>query len=257
MTSNLVLVVSMLGMAGAFIAGLAGIGGAVIMIPLLYYVPPILGLEKLSLQAVAGVTIVQVLVAAGTAAWVHKSHNLFNRSLVVWMGTSIAIGSFAGGLGAKYVSEEVLQFVFAALALLAAVVMFIPRKEASENQEVMINRPLSVTCAAIIGVLSGLIGAGGAFLLVPIMLYLLKIPLRITIGSSLGIVFFSALSGFIGKALTGQIPWDLAFAIIIGALPGAYLGGKVSKIVPVKILKVLLALLISTSAVKMWLNLIY
>jgi len=72
---NLVILTIILGFIGSFIAGLAGIGGAIIMVPLLHFLPPALGLEKLSMQIIAGVTIVQVMVATGIAVLVHKSNN--------------------------------------------------------------------------------------------------------------------------------------------------------------------------------------
>jgi len=251
---NIEMVVIVLGFLGAFIAGLAGIGGAIIMVPLLYFVPPILGFEQLSMQTVAGMTIVQVLIATGTATLVHRANNYINKQLVKWMGATIIIASFIGGLTSKYITESVMQLIFAVLALIAAVMMFIPKKEVNENIEVNFNKVLAVACTFIVGLLAGMIGAGGAFLLVPIMLYVLNIPLRITVGSSLGIVFFSALAGFLGKVYTDQIVWNLAIAIIIGAIPGAYLGGKMSKHIPVKILKGFLALLISGTALKMWIS---
>ncbi|MFZ5945883.1 MAG: sulfite exporter TauE/SafE family protein [Bacillota bacterium] len=253
---NIVLVVIVLGFLGAFIAGMAGIGGAIIMVPLLYFVPPILGFEQLSMQTVAGMTIVQVLIATGTAALVHRANNYINKELVKWMGTTIIIASFIGGLISKSVTESVMQQIFAVLALIAAIMMFIPKKEKNENIEVNFNKGLAVFFTFIVGLLAGIIGAGGAFLLVPIMLYILNIPLRITVGSSLAIVFFSSLAGFLGKVYTDQIVWNLAIAIVIGAIPGAYFGGKVSKHIPAKLLKVILAFLISGTALKMWISIL-
>ena len=254
---NIFLIVAILGFVGAFIAGMAGIGGAIIMIPLLYFVPPLLGVEQLSMQTIAAITIVQVCVATGSAVLVHKSNNFVNSQLVIWMGTSIIIGSFIGGFGSKYVPEEFLSVIFATLALIASVMMFIPKKNTSESEELIFNKPLAAASAGIVGALAGLVGAGGAFMLVPIMLYILRIPLRITVGSSLGIVFFSAASGFIGKVLSGQMIWSLALAITLGAFPGARLGGKLSKFIPEKTLKIILAVLICGSAIKMWVDILF
>ncbi|SMB87403.1 Sulfite exporter TauE/SafE [Desulfonispora thiosulfatigenes DSM 11270] len=252
---DLFITILFIGFIGAFISGLVGIGGAIIIVPMLYFIPPLFGLTGLSMQESAAISIVQVLVATGTAALVHKSNKTVNTDLVMWMGSSIIVASFIGGMGSKYVDETTLQIVFASLALIAAIMMFIPKKEVN-SEEVVFNKPLAVLSAAVVGILAGLIGAGGSFLLVPVMLYILKIPLRVTIGSSLGIVFFSAVAGFAGKVLTGQIMWFLSLAIIIGAIPGANLGSKISNKVPAKTLKLLLALLISGSAIKMWLNIL-
>ncbi|KTE90739.1 hypothetical protein AT727_24045 [Desulfitobacterium hafniense] len=253
---NLIILTIILGFIGSFISGLVGIGGAIIMIPLLRFLPPAIGLEELSMQTIAGITIVQVMVATGTAALVHKSNNSVKKDLVIWLGVSIVIGSFLGGLGSKYVPEATLEFIFAVLALIAAVMMFVPQKETTIDQEFSFNKILGIISSFFVGIFSGLVGAGGSFLLVPIMLYILKIPLRTTIGSSLGIVFLSSISGFVSKTISGQIVWVLALAIILGAIPGANFGSKVSKYVSNFYIKLLLALLISASAIKMWIDIL-
>ncbi|MFN3429495.1 MAG: sulfite exporter TauE/SafE family protein, partial [Candidatus Sericytochromatia bacterium] len=102
-----------------------------------------------------------------------------------------------------------------------------------------------------VGVISGLLGAGGAFLMVPLMRTVLKLPLRLIIGTSLGIVLASAVSGTIAKALTGQIPWVPAGSLVLGALLGAPLGAKVSHRVPTPLLRWGLAAAIGLTALKM------
>lgn len=253
---ELFITILLIGLVGAFVSGMVGIGGAIIIVPMLYFIPSLLGLPGLTMQEAAAISIVQVVVATGTSALVHRSNQNMNSQLVLWMGSSIIVASFIGGMGSKYVNEATLQVIFATLAVIAAIMMFIPKKEISPHGDIVFNKALAVICASVVGVLAGLIGAGGSFLLVPIMLYVLKIPLRITIGSSLGIVFFSAIAGFTGKLLTGQIMWFLSLAIIIGAVPGARIGSKLSNKVPEKTLKLLLAILITASAIKMWMNIL-
>lgn len=259
MKVNTLILIVILGFIGAFIAGLVGLGGGIIMLPLLYFVPPLVTGVDLSMKVVAGITVTQVLVATGTAFLVHRSNNFINYNLVKWMGSSIVVGSFLGGMASEYVDEKLLQIIFASLALISAIMMFVPKKDIdidSDLEKIEFNKILAAIYAFVVGVLAGLIGAGGSFILIPIMLYILKIPLRITIGSSLGIVFFSALASFLGKVITGQIVWEYALIIILGAVPGARVGGILSKKVSNKVLKILLAILITASAVKMWLNII-
>ena len=102
-----------------------------------------------------------------------------------------------------------------------------------------------------VGVISGLLGAGGAFLLAPLMRTVLKLPLRLIIGTSLGVVLVSAVSGTAAKALTGQIPWVPAGFLVLGALLGAPLGAQVSHRVPAQALRWLLAGAIGLTALKM------
>ena len=103
-----------------------------------------------------------------------------------------------------------------------------------------------------IGLLIGLVGQGGAFIIIPVMLYILKIPLRVTLGSTLAIGLFSASAGLTGKMLTGQVPYSMALAMLLGAIPVAQLGGIVSKKTSTQFLRWLLAAIISATAIKVF-----
>jgi uncharacterized membrane protein YfcA len=139
------------------------------------------------------------------------------------------------------------------MAVVAAVLMFLPspQEEATAEEDVSFSRPLAAAVALILGFLVGLIGQGGSFILIPLMIHLLRVPTRIALGSNLGIVFCAALAGLVGKWSTGQIPFWPALALVLGALPGAQLGGMVSRRVRPRWLRGLLACIILAAAVKM------
>jgi hypothetical protein len=84
------------------------------------------------------------------------------------------------------------------------------------------------------------------------MIYLLNIPTRIVIGSTLGIVLLGAIMGTIGKAMTGQIIWPYAIALVIGTIPGAQLGGRLSKKTNTKYLRLAIAVIIALTGLRMW-----
>jgi len=83
------------------------------------------------------------------------------------------------------------------------------------------------------------------------MLYILKIPTRTTIGSSLGIVFLAALAGSIGKMATGQIDYTMALFCVSGAMAGALFGSSLSAHTKRKHLLQALAVLIAATAARM------
>jgi uncharacterized membrane protein YfcA len=115
---------------------------------------------------------------------------------------------------------------------------------------------LAVAIALIVGLLGGLVGQGGSFILIPMMLYVLKIPMRIAIGSNLATILFASSAGFVGKLATGQIPLFLASGLILGVLPGAQLGGFISKRTKVKVLHYILAGLIAATAIRIWMQIL-
>ena len=114
------------------------------------------------------------------------------------------------------------------LTVIAAVAMFIPKREQGQDitpEDLKYNKPLAAGMSLAVGVFDGMVGAPGAFIYIPVMIYLLNIPIRIVIGSTLGIVFFGAIAGTIGKMATGQIMWPVALALVVGTIPGAQFGG--------------------------------
>lgn len=135
----------------------------------------------------------------------------------------------------------------------AAVLVFVPTASDSESpaiESLCFSHLRAVVSAGSVGILDGLVGQGGSFILIPLMTSFLQIPTRIAIGSNLAIIFLSSLAAFLGKALTGQILWPLALPIVLAVAPAAYLGGWLSCRVPVAKLRLLLALCIAGAALK-------
>ena len=242
-----------IGFGGAFISGLLGFGGAIFMIPVLLYLPElIIPGTSYGMKAVAGMTIVQVFVASLSGFLRHRKNNYFDKNVVISIGSAVLIGTLAGGAVSKYLSNELLQIVFAFVAVFSAALMFIPLKEPEQPQATVLNfnKLLAAGIGCVVGLLAGMIGAGGSFMLMPFMLYVLKIPIKIAVGSSLAISFFAASGGALGKILTSQVIWPPAIALVVGALPGAQLGGIACKSISPKVLKIVMAILMTISAIK-------
>ncbi|PKC51002.1 hypothetical protein RhiirA1_484780, partial [Rhizophagus irregularis] len=101
--------------------------------------------------------------------------------------------------------------------------MFIPKKENDciPLDKVTFNKPLAGILAFTVGIGAGIVGAGGGFLLIPILLLILRIPTRMTIASSLAITFISSIAGSIGKLTTGQVEYLPAVVVIIAGIVAA------------------------------------
>ncbi len=246
--------VGTLALISGFLSGLLGIGGGIVMAPLLLYVPPFFGIAPLTMQTVAGLTIVQGLVGCLAGSLTHKKFNFVSNELSLYMGSAIFIAAAVGGAGSSFVSNSILLFIFACLAFVAAFCMLLPIAHDSEKPDVAtikFNRLRALTTASGVGLLGGLVGQGGSFILIPLMTSYVQIPTRIAIGSNLAIVLFSSIAGFLGKAATGQIEWLLTIPIALAVIPAASLGGLVSRWVAVLYLRRLLAILIGLAAIRM------
>jgi uncharacterized membrane protein YfcA len=247
------------GLSVGFLSGLLGIGGGIVMFPLLLYVPPLLGLPALGVKSVTGLTMAQGFFSALTALFYYHKNALVNKQLVLTLGLSLFLSSLAGALASGGLHDSLLLLVFGTLALIAAVMMLIPRTYVHDElteEKVVFNKGLAVAIGVVLGFTLGLVGQGGAFILIPVMLYVLKIPLRVALGSTLAIGLFSSSAGLVGKFATGQVPWLPALPLLAGAIPAARIGSIVGKKTKTRFLKWLLAALIAASAVKVWISII-
>jgi len=252
---NFIIVIFAIGFLGSFLSGMLGVGGSIIKYPLLLYIPPLFGIAAFSAHEVSGISAIQVLFASFAGVWGYRKGGFLNKELILYMGAAILLGSFIGSYGSGMLTEDTVNIVYGVLAIIAAIMMFMPRKQVDEVQQPLVfNKRLAALLALIVGIGSGIVGAAGGFLLVPIMLTLLKIPTRITIATSLAITFISSIGGSVGKIMTGQIQYWPAFIMIIASLIAAPLGAKLSQRLNVKLLQLLLALLIAATAIKIWVD---
>lgn len=258
----LAIVMISLGLIGSFFSGLLGIGGAIINYPLLFFVPSWLDVAYFTSQEVSSISMFQVFFAslAGVLAFRKKNGKaspLVHKGLVKDMGISILAGSLLGGFMSKYLAGESINLVYGILAVIAVILMVIKNKGREEAAgEISYNRMIAIPSAFVVGIVSGIVGAGGAFILIPIMLTVLKIPTRVTIASSLAIVFISAIGGVLGKLTTGYIPILPGLFTIAGSVLGAPLGSMISAKINVKYLRYGLIVLISLTAIKIWISIL-
>lgn len=249
-----IVVIFLIGFIGSFISGMVGIGGSIIKYPMLLYLPPLFGLAAFSAHEVSGISAVQVFFATIGGVWAYRKGGYLNKILIIYMGVAILIGSFVGGYGSRLMTESGINLVYGILALIAVVMMFLPKKGIDEIQldQVKFNKWLAAVLALIVGIGAGIVGAAGAFILVPIMLVVLKIPSRMTIATSLAITFISSIGATVGKITTGQVEFFPALIMVIASLIASPLGANVGKKINTKILQWILALLILATSIKIW-----
>jgi uncharacterized protein len=254
MTFGYVATLFVIGTVGSFLSGLLGIGGAIINYPLLLYVPVIFGFQGLTPHQVSGIVALQVFFSTLAGVLAVRKQKLVHVGLVAYMGTAIIIGSFLGAYGGKFLSGNTINVVYGILAVIAAVMMFFPRKGSDDKalEEVQFHRFVAGASSFVVGIASGIVGAGGAFMLVPIMLTVLNIPTRITIATSLAITFISSIGATTGKIMAGHIPFWASLIVVVASLIAAPLGTAFSKRVNTKALRMILLVMIVGTTIKIW-----
>lgn len=257
MTWSLVSLLASLGALGGFAAGLLGFGGGVVMFPLLLYIPTLLGFTGLDVKTVAGVVVAQVFFSASIAGAAHFRSGRVHGPLTLIAGLASAGGAFLGGIASQWIANQVLLMLFGSVTLGVLVMMLLPvPRTGQENRSTehvsLAKLPLTIS-SALTGGITGMLGAGN-FIFPPLLIYILKVPTRIAIGSSPIIAMINSSAGFLGKLLTGQIPFLVSVVVVAGAAVGAIVGEKVHGKLTSATLRRIYAYLVGLIALTVWLN---
>lgn len=252
----MMLTLFILGLCGGFLSGLLGVGGAVIMIPLMLTVPSLLGVGDLSMKEVAGLSMVQVLVSSISGMIIHKKNNFVNGRVLLSVGIPMGLCALGGAWFSQYLENHTLLLFFGFLVLVAFIMLLLKKEKNEESgepaEEFKFRLIPSLLIGAFVGFMSGSVGAGGGFILIPLMVTVLRVPLKVTVGTSLGIVFIGALTGSVGKLVSAQVGLMMILPLIIGSVPAAQLGAKCSKTLKPTTIRYLLLIIVFISAAKVW-----
>src|ERR671939_217513 len=207
MSLELAIVVGAIGLLASFLSGLLGIGGGLVIIPLLLYLPGLLGVATFDVRTASAVAVAQIATATGAGTIAHIRRGRVYRRLAAVILAAMVTGGFVGGVASQFVPPAVLLVLFALLATTGALSMLLP----VTGQEIgpphpPFSPPVALACGLFVGLGVGLVG-GGAFMLVPLQVYVLGVPTRTAIATGLAAGFPTALSARIGKALGGQVPF--------------------------------------------------
>jgi uncharacterized protein len=131
---------------------------------------------------------------------------------------------------------------FAAIMLFASISMIRNKKQEEDNTDISkitFNYPLIILEGFIVGALTGFVGAGGGFLIIPALVMFAKLPMRLAIGTSLLIIAIKSLIGFTGDVqnFAHQIDWTLLGLFTTAAVVGIFLGSYLAKFIKAETLK--------------------
>ena len=239
------------GLVASFLSGLLGIGGGLVLTPLLLYLPPLLGGAAIPVKIVTGLTIVQAISGSVLGALRHRSYGNVSSRLVWLMGPPSAITSLVGAFVSRDTPDNVILLVFATLAFAGGVVLLLPVTPRDERAEdIRADPKLAIPIALVLGFFSGIVGIGGIAFIIAALVYLLRVPPRIAIGSSLGIGLFTAVAALVGKAATSQVDPPLAGIVFVSALVASPVGAAVSVRTQPRALLAILAVIVMLAAIR-------
>ena len=244
-------IVILIGFAAAILIGvslgLIGGGGSILTVPVLVY---ILGVDPVLATAyslfVVGSTS---LVGAGT--YMKKGLVNYKTAIVFAIPSFIAVFLTRKFLvpalpdplftvGDAIVTKNIGIMVFFALIMLAASFSMIRNKkcvDCDENEPVKFNFPMIALEGSVVGVITGIVGAGGGFLIIPALVILARLPMKMAVGTSLLIIAAKSLIGFLGDLSTQAIDWQMLLIFTGLSIVGIFIGSALSKKINEKILK--------------------
>jgi uncharacterized membrane protein YfcA len=239
------------GLVASFLSGLLGIGGGLVLTPLLLYLPPVLGGAAIPVKIVTGLTIVQAISGSALGALRHRAYGNVSTRLVWLMGPPSAVASLAGALVSRDTPDNVILLVFAILAFAGGVMLLLPVTPREESaDDIRADPKIAVPVALVLGFFGGMVGIGGIAFIIAALVYVLRVPARIAIGSSLGIGLFAAVAALIGKAATAQVDPPLAAIVFVSALLASPVGAAVSVRTQPRALLAILAVIVILAAIR-------
>lgn len=235
------------GIVTGIFSGLLGIGGALIIIPILRYIPELIGFHTFPLHLITGITSMQTTFGTAASSFFHRKTGNVNYSLVIYVGTGIALGSLSGAIASKFLSEMVLLWIYASFIATAAVLVLLQKNDdldPKNHNPIVVAKYKSLIFGFVVGIFAGALGFAGSVVIIPLLNTLFEMPLRVCISSCTHIAFIASLMSFIGKLVTGQIEFVSAAVISVSAIIGAFIGTDLSKKASPLFLKYLLLFLI-------------
>jgi len=198
------------GLGLGFLSGLLGIGGAIIMTPIQYWLYSTMGLSTdLAIKLSFATTLAVVLPTAASGAWRHNRQGTINWKAATFMGIFTSVAGFLGASIAARLPGSALKIAFGAVALAIGIRMVMVRISDVERP-IRQERWLYVALAIPIGLITGILGIGGGAFIVPSLVMVLGYRMRYAVGTSLGIMLFTTVGSVVGYVVSGlNAPADM------------------------------------------------
>jgi hypothetical protein len=214
------------GLLAGVIGGLLGTGGCALIMPVIRF-----GFHFDPAIAV-GTTLTAVVFTAGSGAFQHIKMGNVDKETAILTGYSGILGVIIGSIVFGYIKNygDVIDLIIGIAFIIVSVRMLyegiFAKGQKNQNAQMPANPLAKTVLGSAIGTLTGIIGLGGGYALVPSFIYLLKAPVKLAIGTSMAAFVWMALVGAIFKFFQGVVNIPVAATLGIGALVGAIYGAK-------------------------------
>ncbi len=259
---SIVLICGVLGCVVGFLAGLLGIGGGLIIVPVLSVLLTsfkVVDAEQAMLIAIA-TSLASIIFTSTSSAIAHHKHGNIPWHIAPWVLIGVSLGALFSGFVATGIDHITLEWVFALCVFFIASRMTFPALQTASRP--LPSGPIITGLTSVIGGLSGMIGIGGGALLVPFLNYF-QIDMKKAIGCAALSGILIALFGTVGfiyagwqfaalsNGFVGYVYLPALFGIVVTSAIFAQLGAKATQYLPVAMIKKIFALILVLVAIKM------
>lgn len=233
MEPQLVIALALAALVGVSL-GLLGGGGSILTVPILTYV---LGMDPR--EAIAASLFI-VGTTSTVSAITHARAGRVRWKTGVLFGVAGMVGAFGGGVIGGFVPGVVLMILFALMMIVTAIAMIRGRKNrdggsSAPSGDLPVARIL--LDGLLVGVATGLVGAGGGFLVVPALNLLGGLPMAIAVGTSLLVIALKSFAGLGGYLLSVRLDWPIVLAFTTTAVAGSFIGVALAGRIPERALR--------------------
>ena len=207
--------------------GLLGGGGSILTVPLLVYVAQ----QDAKVAIATSLLVVGITSAAGAVSHARAGRVRWRTGLL--FGVAGMVGSYGGGRIGSLVDGTVLLIAFAVVMAVTSVAMLRGGgRAAAGDADGGEMAPVAVLgTGVVVGLITGLVGAGGGFVIVPALVLLGGLPMHAAVGTSLVVIAMNSTAGLLGYLSGVSINWSLAAAVTVAAVIGSVIGGRLASYV--------------------------
>lgn len=198
------------GSIAGFLAGLLGVGGGIVIVPILIWVFPASGFpEETAVHLSLGTSLAVIIFTSLSAALGHNLKGNVKWAQVIPMAISGIAFALLGSVLAAHIEGNILKRFFGVLELIIGVRLFYPKPLISPGKTLKASFGSFFLIGGLSGLLSSFFGIGGGIIAVPLMLILLTLPTHLAVGNSCSMIVFISLFGTLGYILSGWNKPDL------------------------------------------------
>ncbi|MEH6936585.1 sulfite exporter TauE/SafE family protein [Bacillus sp. JJ664] len=245
-----ILILISIGLAAGTFGSLFGLGGGIIIVPMLLNIDRILPVfSTVPIQIAVGTSLITIVFSSLSSTFAYRKQKRIDFK----SGLLFMIGSVPGSLLGSYINTllntERFKLFFGILLVCISLFLFVSSKFKKKPKEIhkgiiqtytndqgeaytySYNLPLAIGLSGIVGLISGLFGIGGGVMLVPMMAFLFGFPPQLAIATSMFVVMFTTIGSSISYLLIGAVN----FYYVLLLIPGAWVGGKLGALINQKL----------------------